>query len=164
MGFPEGGLRGFFSGLHEPTGTTAHSNTEFLSVTHLLDTNIAIGLIKNVPQIFDHLSRLNLDDVAISAITEAELRYGAEKSAQPARNHAALDRFLIAIPSKPFDSACVREYGKIRAALEKKGTPIGSMDTLIAAHALALRVTLVTSNTKEFQRVPGLVLENWSRR
>ena len=86
--------------------------------------------------------------------------YGVQKSGSP-RNQAALNKFLAPLDILPFDEAAMREYGALRSALEKKGKPIGAMDLMIAAHALALGITLVTNNQKEFKRVPRLRLENW---
>ena len=99
--------------------------------------------------------------LCISSVTLAELRYGAEKSAYPGKNEAALLQFAAILETLPFDDAAV-EYGRIRAFLERNGTPIDSLDTLIAAHAKAADMTLVTDNTREFERVPGLRLANWA--
>jgi tRNA(fMet)-specific endonuclease VapC len=108
------------------------------------------------------LEQLPPDDMAISAVTLAELRYGADKSDRPSQNHAALDAFLAPLSVALFDSGAADAYGKVRAALERRGTPIGPLDTLIAAHALQLGLTLVTNNVSEFARVPSLSLEDWS--
>ena len=105
---------------------------------------------------------LKLGDIGISSITVAELRYGVEKSKYGARNRRAVEQFLTPLAIADFDASAAQLYGQIRAALEAKGTPIGRLDTLIAAHALSLDVTLVTNNTKEFSRVPGGGLENWA--
>lgn len=130
----------------------------------LIDTNICVFLIrKQRDSIRDHLLRHQVGEIGISAITESELRFGADKSSDPARNHALLDRFLLTLPVLDFDSDCAREYGKIRSFLEKNGSPIGSLDTLIAAHALSAGLTLVTNNTREFQRVPGLSVVDWTQ-
>ena len=90
-----------------------------------------------------------------------ELAYGIEKSARPEKNRDALDLFLAPLEIQPFDDRAAFECGRIRARLERKGTPIGAMDMLIAAHAIRLGVTLVTNNAKEFKRVPDLIVENW---
>ncbi len=90
-----------------------------------------------------------------------ELHFGVAKSGST-RNLRALEKFLAPLDVLPFDEAAMRKYGKVRAHLERKGTPIGALDTLIAAHALALDVVLVTNNLREFKRVPGLRLENWA--
>jgi tRNA(fMet)-specific endonuclease VapC len=102
------------------------------------------------------------DGLCISAITLAELEHGVAKSAAPEKNAAALLQFLTILDILPFDDCGAVEYGKICAYLQRRGTPIGTMDTLIAAHALAEGLTVVTNNTREFERVPGLSLENWA--
>ena len=131
---------------------------------YLLDTNICIFLIRRQSDsVREHLQQHQVGDIAISAITESELRFGADKSSDPGKNNALLDRFLLTLPVLPFDSGCAREYGRLRAFLEKKGTPIGSLDTLIAAHSLCAGLTLVTNNTREFQRVPGLSVVDWTQ-
>src|SRR5690606_10872717 len=96
---------------------------------------------------------------AISSITLAELCYGVEKSAFPERNREALEEFLLPLDVAEFGEEAAGFYGKVRAALTKKGTPIGGNDLLIAGHALALGVPLVTNNVREFRRVPGLKVE-----
>ena len=99
--------------------------------------------------------------VAISAITLAELELGLSKSQAIERNRNALLAFSTLVEILPFDVVAATEYGNIRAALEKKGQPIGILDILIAAHAKSLNLTLVTNNTREFQRVDGLIIEDW---
>lgn len=103
-----------------------------------------------------------MGDVGISAITLAELEHGVEKSARPEQNRIALTQFCAPLEILPFDDASASAYGRIRAALEKKGQVIGPMDLLIAAHALTAAHTLVTSNEKELRRVKGLRVENWA--
>jgi tRNA(fMet)-specific endonuclease VapC len=100
--------------------------------------------------------------VLISSIVESELRYGIAKSRDKAANSALLDRFFLDFSLVAYDSAAARTYGEIRAALESKGKAIGPLDTLIAAHALSSKATLVTNNLREFSRVPELVCENWA--
>ena len=127
----------------------------------LLDTNICIYIINRQPQtVFKHFAGLQAGAVGISSISGGELHYGVARSGS-ARNLKALEKFIAPLEVQVFDYAAMREYGKLRAHLENKGTPIGSMDMLIAAHALALDVVLVTNNQREFKRVPGLRLENW---
>ena len=129
---------------------------------YMLDTNICIYVIKHKPEsVFRKLKKIKPEDVCISSITYAELAYGVEKSAQPERNRLALSMMLSSIEIVAFDDAAADEYGEIRAGLERKGTPIGSLDILIAAHARSLGCTLVTNNTKEFCRVEGLEIVNW---
>jgi tRNA(fMet)-specific endonuclease VapC len=128
----------------------------------MLDTNICIYLIKKKPQgVLNKLAEHKISEVGISAITVVELEYGVAKSALPDKNRDALDEFLAPFEIAPFDDRAAQEYGRIRAHLERKGTLIGSMDMLIAAHAQSLGVTLVTNNAKEFKRVPHLQVENW---
>ena len=128
---------------------------------YLLDTNTSIYIInRRPPGVFVHFSGVQAGQIGISSVTGAELIYGVQKSGSP-RNQAALNKFLAPLDILPFDEAAMREYGALRSALEKKGKPIGAMDLMIAAHALALGITLVTNNQKEFKRVPRLRLENW---
>lgn len=128
----------------------------------LLDTNICIYMIKNKPpEVRKHFEQFVPGDIAISTITVAELQYGVAKSAAKKRNALALETFLLPLEIVPFDRDSALAYGKIRAGLERQGTPIGSMDMLIAAQALAQGFTLVTHNLKEFSRVPGLTCESW---
>jgi tRNA(fMet)-specific endonuclease VapC len=131
---------------------------------YLLDTNICIYIIKNKPaQVYEKFLTLEFGSVGISSITLAELNYGVEKSMQIEKNKVALLKFLTPIEIADFNFEASIEYGKIRSDLEKKGTPIGSLDLLIAAHALSLKITLVTNNENEFSRVTGLKIENWAK-
>jgi tRNA(fMet)-specific endonuclease VapC len=129
---------------------------------YLLDTNICIYIIKKRPEkVLEKFNTLSLGDVAISSITLAELHYGIMKSSNPKKNQEALEKFLTPLEILDFDYFATLEYGKIRAELEKKGTPVGPLDTLIAAHAKSQKLTLVTNNEKEFIRIPDLKIENW---
>jgi len=129
---------------------------------YLLDTNICIYIIKQRPAgVFEKFKTLQPGSLAISAVTFAELLYGVMKSAHPQKNQTALEKFATPLEVLDFDGPACIEYGRIRAHLEKQGTPIGSLDTLIAAHALSRNLTLVTNNMKEFTRVPSLKVENW---
>jgi tRNA(fMet)-specific endonuclease VapC len=129
----------------------------------LLDTDICIYLIKkNSPSVLERLQACCTGDVGISAITVAELRYGADKSQRPKQNHEALDLFFAPFDIAAFDDQAATEYGGVRAQLESTGQPIGPLDTLIAAHAKSLGVTLVTNNSDEFNRIRGLKVENWT--
>lgn len=131
---------------------------------YLLDTNICIKLIRKQPTIvIRHLTALHVGDAGISTITAAELQYGVAKSSHPEQNLAALEQFLLPLAIADFDYDAAAMYGQLRAYLERKGTPIGSMDMLIAAHALSLDTTLVTNNVKEFARVPKLKVEDWTK-
>jgi tRNA(fMet)-specific endonuclease VapC len=128
----------------------------------LLDTNICIYMIKNKPpEVRKHFERFVPGDIAISSITVAELQYGVEKSAAREKNSLALEAFLLPLEIDPFDTESALAYGKIRAELERQGQPIGSMDMLIAAQAIAQGFTLITHNLKEFARIPGLRYETW---
>jgi tRNA(fMet)-specific endonuclease VapC len=129
---------------------------------YLLDTNICIYIIKKKPiSVFERVREIPFGQIGISVITIAELEYGVRKSSDPDKNLLALNQFLIPFEIFSFDFAATIEYGKIRSGLELKGTPIGPLDTLIAAHAKSLNLTLVTNNEKEFNRVEGLQIENW---
>ena len=131
---------------------------------YLLDTNICVFVIRQKSQlILQRLRQRQAGDVGISTVTLAELRYGADKSNDPPRNHAALDAFLVPLETVAFDAEAADEYGHVRTDLECRGVPIGPLDNMIAAHALSLSVTLVTNNVSEFSRVAGLVVEDWSQ-
>lgn len=128
----------------------------------MLDTNICIYIIKQQPKsVLERFTTFPVGDLGISVITLAELEYGVSKSSQPARNREALEQFVSPLQIATFDRRATIVYGKIRALLEKRGYPIGSMDLLIAAHALSLDARLATNNVKEFKRVSGLRVENW---
>lgn len=130
----------------------------------LLDTNICIYIIKQKPpEVLQKFKAYNVGDIGISSISVAELEFGVYKSQFPEGNQQALEQFLLPLTIVDFDAGAAKMYGKVRAILEKQGTPIGSLDTLIAAHALSLQITLITNNVREFSRVPNLKLENWVR-
>lgn len=130
-------------------------------IRFLLDTNICIYVINNrPPAVLARFLTHEIDGLGISAITASELYWGVCKS-QSARNRTTLDKFLTPLTILDYDQAAARQYGELRAHLEKQGTPIGPLDQQIAAHALALDITLVTNNVREFERVPGLRVENW---
>ena len=129
---------------------------------YMLDTNICIYVIKHKPEtVFQKLQNINPEDVCISSVTYAELVHGVEKSAAVEKNRLALSMLLANMEILDFDVDAADCYGKIRAALEKKGTPIGPLDMMIAAHAQSLSYTVVTNNVKEFSRVSALKIENW---
>ena len=128
----------------------------------MLDTNICIDIIKERPRsVLDRFKDHAVGDIGISVVTLAELEYGVSASSRPTKNREALDQFVSPLEIAPFDRAATTAYGRLRAALEKKGQMIGSMDLLIAAHAVSLDVRLVTRNSREFARVPGLTIEDW---
>jgi tRNA(fMet)-specific endonuclease VapC len=128
----------------------------------MLDTDSCIALIKRKPaKMLDKLTSHAPGDVGLSAVTLAELRFGVAKSAQKDANARALDEFLLPLEIADFDETAAGVYGEVRAALEKAGTPIGPLDTQIGAHALSLGAVLVTHNTREFRRIPGLTVEDW---
>ncbi len=128
----------------------------------MLDTNLCIDLMRGKSAAaFKRLRSLAVDEAGFSTITLAELRFGASKSARQAYHESLIIAFCAPLTIAAFDAQAAEVYGTIRAALETAGTPIGPLDTLIAAHALAVGATLVTANVREFQRVPGLVVENW---
>ena len=127
----------------------------------LLDTNICIHIINaKPPAVLARFQQYQLGDIGLSSVVAAELAFGVAKSGS-VRNRQALEMFLAPLTILPFDEDAIWAYGTLRAELERRGTPIGSLDTLIAAHALSQQATLVTNNTREFSRVPGLSLDNW---
>jgi tRNA(fMet)-specific endonuclease VapC len=127
----------------------------------LLDTNICIYIInQKPPHVIERFKGFSAGEIGISSVVAAELAFGVQKTGS-ARNKQALELFLAPLTIAPFDAACVWSYACLRAHLEKIGQSIGSLDTMIAAQALALDLPLVTNNQKEFSRVPKLRLENW---
>ena len=128
----------------------------------LLDTNICIYIIKRKPEeVLQKFQCYHPGDIGISSITLAELQYGVAKSQAQQRNSEALSEFLIPFEILPFGDSASQAYGVIHSMLERHGQVIGAMDLLIAAHAISLDSVLVTNNCKEFDRVPGLKIENW---
>lgn len=131
-------------------------------MNYLLDTNICIYLIKQKPpQLLQRFLSFQPEEIGLSAISVAELSFGVQKSAFPEKNHAALELFLQPLEIVAFDDAAAMRYGRIRQQLQARRQPIGAFDMLIAAQAVSLNVTLVTNNVREFERVPGLMVENW---
>jgi tRNA(fMet)-specific endonuclease VapC len=128
---------------------------------YLLDTNIVIYVIKRRPIEVMSVFNENAGRMAISAITLSELFHGAEKSAKVTQNLAVVEEFASLLEVLPYTAKASQHYGAIRGALEKAGRPIGVNDLHIAAHARSEGLTLVTNNVGEFERVPGLLLENW---
>lgn len=129
----------------------------------MLDTNICIYIIKQKPEaVLKRFLEYQVGDLGISSITLSELRYGVAKSKQRQRNTEALDEFVTPLDIALFDEEAALAYGDVRAELEKAGTPIGAMDMLIAAHAVSLGATMVTNNTREFNRIPRLNVVDWT--
>ena len=130
---------------------------------YLLDSNICIFVLRKKPlQVLQKLVGFPSAEIVVSSVSVGELYYGTHRSADPAKNRAALDQFLSPFQVLDFDSSAALACGDLRARLEFAGTPIGSLDTLIAAQALTTGLTLVTNNVREFARVPGLVIEDWT--
>lgn len=133
-------------------------------MNYLLDTNICIYIIKKKPAVvLKQMQAKKPEQIAISAITLAELEYGIARSRYPDRNRIALLEFLFPFAILDFDQRACVDYGRIRASLESKGKPIGPMDLLLAAQAKSRDLILVTNNEKEFRRIDGLGIENWAR-
>ena len=130
---------------------------------YMLDTNICIFAIRNKSdKVIRRINASVPSELCISAVTYAELMHGVEKSSDKERNRLALLLMLANFTIVDFDTKAACEYGAIRAELEKKGTPIGVLDMMIAGHARSLGLTLVTNNTKEFTRVSELAVEDWT--
>jgi tRNA(fMet)-specific endonuclease VapC len=128
----------------------------------MLDTSNCIDLIRRRPRsVLERFDVFRVGDIGLSAITLAELEYGASNSRDPKRNRDALQRFASPLEIAAFDRDATAAYGRLRTALGGKGQRIGPMDLLIAAHAFSLGVRLVTGYVDEFERVPGLVVETW---
>jgi tRNA(fMet)-specific endonuclease VapC len=128
----------------------------------LLDTNTCVYVLKrNQPAVVQRFASYETGELAVSTITVAELAFGAEKSARPEQNLNAIEHLLLGLTVVEFDYLAAREYGQIRAWLQRHGTPIGPLDMQLAAHARQLNLPLVTNNVKEFSRVPRLRTENW---
>jgi len=128
---------------------------------YMLDTNICVYIMKHMPHVIGRFQAVFNEGVSISVISLAELEFGVANSAAIAKNRAALISFGTLVRTLPFDRYASAEYGKIRATLQKRGTPIGSLDMLIGAHAKSAGLTLVTNNTREFGRIDGLDIEDW---
>lgn len=128
---------------------------------YLLDTNVCVGLLKAQPAITGKLTAVPPNALYLCAVVKAELYYGARASQHIARNLATLQTFFGPYVSLGFDDGCAERYGELRADLRRTGQLIGPNDTMIAATALVHKLTLVTHNTREFSRVPGLGLEDW---
>ncbi len=131
---------------------------------YMLDTNICIYIAKHQPpEVKARFERLKPGQLVMSAITFGELYYGASKSNQRARALTQLEELVQDIPVENLDRAAAQAYGEIRATLEKQGRLIGNNDLWIGAHAMALNITLATNNEREFKRIAGLSVENWTK-
>ncbi len=129
----------------------------------LLDTDTCIYALKQQPTVLKHLLAQSREDIALSVITEAELRTGAAKSSAAAKTLRLVENFLGPLGILEFTSRDAASYAQVRAKLERSGTPIGPLDTLIAAQAVARNLVLVSNNQREFGRVAGLQIQNWTR-
>jgi len=128
----------------------------------LVDTDTCIYALKQNPAVLKHLLAQSREDIAVSVITEAELRTGAAKSTSAAKTLRLVENFLHPLGIVEFTSNDAASYAQVRAKLERAGTPIGPLDTLIAAQAVARKLVLVSNNEREFSRVAGLRIENWA--
>jgi tRNA(fMet)-specific endonuclease VapC len=134
-----------------------------MSVRYLLDTNTASYIIKgNVPRVYERLLRVPMADVGISVLTEAELRFGAALKPESQRLNVAVEDFLLHVEVLPWDSEAAKHYASLRVLLEREGKPVGTMDLLIAAHAMAAGAILVTHD-RVFGRVRGLKQVDWTQ-
>ena len=134
-----------------------------MHVRYLLDTNMASYVIKgNVQNVRERLLKVPMAEVGISVVTEAELRYGIARRPDAARLRIAVEEFLLRVEVLPWDSEAAKHYAELRADLEKKGEPMGNLDIMIAAHALAAEVVLVTHD-RGFRRVKELKIEDWTK-
>ena len=130
----------------------------------MLDTNTCIYIIKRKPpDVIERFNQAEISQIGISSITLSELFYGVSKSSKPEQNQMALTQFVAPLEILPYDDEAALYYGDLRAHLEKQGTPIGSLDMLIAAHALSIDCILVTNNVREFIRTPHLKIDNWAK-
>lgn len=131
---------------------------------YMLDTSICIYIIKQKPQdVIERFLQTEISQIGISSITLSELFFGVSKSSKPDQNKIALTQFIAPLEILPYDDQAAEHYGDLRAFLEKQGKSIGSLDMLIAAHALSIASTLVTNSEKEFIRIPNLSIENWAK-
>ena len=134
-----------------------------MPLRYLLDTNTVSYVIKgNFPHVREHLLRIPINEVGISVITEAELRFGVARLPQAASIGVAVEEFLLRVDVLTWDSAAARHYARLRALLEETGEPIGNLDLMIAAHALATGTILVTHD-RVFRRIKGLRVEDWTK-
>ena len=131
-------------------------------MSFLLDANVCVDYMTGrYPRVVERIQGSSPEDLFLSVVVVAELRYGADHSARPRTNHSRIDALIDEIEPLEFDLRAAAAYGRLRARLEAVGTPIGPDDTLIAAHALSRGLALVTDNIAEFGRVKGLKVESW---
>ncbi len=134
-----------------------------MALQFLLDTNTASYIIKgNIPNVRERLRRVPIAVVGISSVTEAELRFGVERTPQSSRLALAVEEFIVHLEVLPWGSESAKHYAILRADLEKKGEPMGNLDMMIAAQALAANLTLVTHD-RVFKRLKGLQVEDWTK-
>jgi tRNA(fMet)-specific endonuclease VapC len=134
-----------------------------MAVRYLLDTNTASYVIKgNFPRVREHLLKVPMAEVGISAVTEAELRFGVARKPEAVRLKTAVEEFLLRVEALPWDSEAAQQYAQVRANLERIGEPMGNLDMMIAAHALAAHVVLVTHD-HVFRRIKRLKIEDWTK-
>jgi len=134
-----------------------------MPVRYLLDTNIASYVIKgNFPHVRERLTKIPMNEVGISVVTEAELRFGVARLLEAARLKIAVEEFLLRVEVLPWDSEAAQHYGRVRAVLEREGSPMGNLDLMIACQALAAKAILVTHD-RVFHRVKHLKIEDWSQ-
>jgi len=132
---------------------------------YLLDTNVWIDyLTGRYPKVVTRIQKSQPDELCLSSVVMAELRYGAEKSQRKRSNHRLLDTLVQEVRCVDFDVNAATTYREVRTALEKRGKPLGAYDMLIAAHALSLGLILITDNEREFKQVRSLAVENWRRK
>ena|SRR5260221_6036204 len=135
-----------------------------MPVRYLLDTNVASYVIKgNIPHVRERLLRVPMAEVGISTVTEAELRFGVARKPEAVRLKTAVEEFLLRVEVLSWDSGAAQHYADVRAYLERAGEPMGNMDMMIAAHALAAQAVLVTHD-RVFRRVKHLKIEDWTSR
>jgi len=131
-------------------------------VKYLLDTNVCVDFLnRRYPKVTERIRTSSPEDLCLSSVAMAELRYGADRSQRRGENHERIDVLATEIQCLDFDLTAARVYGRIRSALEAEGTPIGPYDMMIAAHAVSQGLILVTDNEREFRRISGLEIENW---
>ena len=151
------------TGRLQPSGAGENRESDLTQVRFLLDTDTCIYALKQNGAVLGKLFAQSREDIAVSVITEAELRTGAAKSTLAAKTVRLIENFLRPLTILPFTSDDAAVYGLVRAKLERSGKPIGPLDTLIAAQAVGRNLVLVTNNEREFGRVSNLQVQNWTR-